>query len=137
MIVLCNLSVRRSKKYIAFCTSGYRSVLAVSILRANGFNAIDIYGGFAAISVYASDLTTTGQVREFYTSIRHGPIVFLFTSTIFCFCIYFVLTLDMSQPKSHDHKNGDLFLRERKLYYFMLTSTHHFLLLGTFIKMYH
>ena len=76
MIVLCNLSVHRSKKYIAFCTSGYRSVLAISILRANGFNAIDIYGGFAAISVYASDLTTTGQVREFYTSIRHGPIVF-------------------------------------------------------------
>ena len=52
------------KKYIGFYTSGYPSVLAVSILRTNGFNTIDIYGGFAAIIVYASDLTTTGQVRN-------------------------------------------------------------------------
>ena len=57
------LSYYRTGKYIAFCTSGYRSVVAASILRKEGFNIQDIYGGFAAISVSASELTTSGKVR--------------------------------------------------------------------------
>ena len=52
----------RGRKYIAYCTSGYRSVIASSILRAEGFDVVDVYGGFAAVSVYAPQITTTGKV---------------------------------------------------------------------------
>ena len=38
------------KTYYIHCAGGYRSVIAASILKANGFhNVIDIAGGFAAI----------------------------------------------------------------------------------------
>ena len=52
----------RDRKYIAFCTSGYRSVIASSILRSRGYNVVDVHGGFAAISVYNPETTTTGKV---------------------------------------------------------------------------
>ena len=42
--------------------SGYRAAIATSILKRAGFKVRDINGGFAAISVYAPDLTTTGKV---------------------------------------------------------------------------
>ena len=56
------LALKRSKRYLAFCSTGYRSIIAVSILRASGINAVDVFGGFAAASVYAPDLTTSGKV---------------------------------------------------------------------------
>lgn len=49
-------------RYIVYCSSGYRSLIGASILRANGINAVDLFGGFAAISVYAPELTTTEKV---------------------------------------------------------------------------
>ena len=41
----------------------YRSAIATSILRKAGFKAQDVIGGFAAVSVYAPEHTTTGVVR--------------------------------------------------------------------------
>ncbi len=42
--------IDKNKKYYIHCAGGYRSVIAVSILKARGFdNLIDIAGGFAAI----------------------------------------------------------------------------------------
>ena len=35
----------KTQRIVAVCRSGHRSVQAVSILKANGFNAIDIAGG--------------------------------------------------------------------------------------------
>lgn len=52
----------KSKRYLAFCSTGYRSIIAISILRASGINAVDVFGGFAAASVYAPDLTISGKV---------------------------------------------------------------------------
>ena len=52
----------RDKSYIAFCTAGYRSAIASSILRRSGFKVSDVAGGFAAVSVYAPEHTTTGVV---------------------------------------------------------------------------
>lgn len=48
--------------YIAYCSTGYRSVIASSILSASGYNVVDVYGGFAAVSVYHPELTTTEKV---------------------------------------------------------------------------
>ena len=48
--------------YLTFCTSGYRAAIASSVLKRAGFKVRDIRGGFAAISVYASDLTTSEKV---------------------------------------------------------------------------
>ena len=43
-------SINRDKTYYVHCAGGYRSMVAISILRARGFdNLIDITGGFAAI----------------------------------------------------------------------------------------
>ena len=56
------LAFKRSKRYLAFCSTGYRSIIAISILRASGINAVDVFGGFAAASVYAPDLTISGKV---------------------------------------------------------------------------
>lgn len=52
----------KSTDYIAFCVSGYRSAIATSLLRRAGFKVRDVYGGFAAISVYAPSHTTSGSV---------------------------------------------------------------------------
>ena len=42
--------IDKNKKYYIHCAGGYRSVIAISILKARGFdNLIDIAGGFAAI----------------------------------------------------------------------------------------
>ena len=57
----------RETEYITFCVSGYRSATAVSLLRREGYKARDIYGGFAAVSVYEPELTTTGQVSQVRT----------------------------------------------------------------------
>lgn len=43
-------SFDKSKKYYVHCAGGYRSMIAASILRANGYeNLVDINGGFSAI----------------------------------------------------------------------------------------
>eukprot|EP00731_Ephydatia_muelleri_P022012 Em0014g603a len=55
-------SLDKSKTYVAFCAGGYRSGIASSILRAEGFKVVDIFGGFAAISTYEPAVTTTGVV---------------------------------------------------------------------------
>ncbi len=42
--------IDRTKTYYAHCAGGYRSMIALSILRARGFdNLVDVAGGFAAI----------------------------------------------------------------------------------------
>lgn len=42
--------IDKNKKYYIHCAGGYRSIIAISILKARGFdNLIDIAGGFAAI----------------------------------------------------------------------------------------
>jgi len=42
--------IDRNKSYYVYCGSGYRSIVAISILRARGFtNLIDVAGGFEAI----------------------------------------------------------------------------------------
>jgi predicted sulfurtransferase len=53
----------RDDKYVAYCTGGYRSTIAASILRKKGFKVQDVVKGFAAISVTAPELTTKGEVR--------------------------------------------------------------------------
>jgi len=54
--------LEKDKSYIAFCTAGYRSAIAASILRRSGFKVLDVAEGFAAVSVYAPEHTTTGVV---------------------------------------------------------------------------
>jgi len=42
--------IDRTKTYYVYCAGGYRSMIALSILRARGFdNLVDVTGGFAAI----------------------------------------------------------------------------------------
>ena len=46
-----NKSLNKSLKYYIHCAGGYRSMIACSILKKNGFdNTIDIEGGFGSIS---------------------------------------------------------------------------------------
>jgi len=52
----------RNTPYICYCAAGFRSSIATSLLNQQGFNARDIYGGFAAISVFNPELTTNGKV---------------------------------------------------------------------------
>ncbi len=47
---------------MAFCKSGYRSIIGSSILRAEGYDVRDIFGGFAVISVNYPEMTTTKKV---------------------------------------------------------------------------
>lgn len=42
-------AIDKSKTYYVHCAGGYRSVIAASILKARGFNVIDIAGGYAAL----------------------------------------------------------------------------------------
>ncbi|MDB0040922.1 MBL fold metallo-hydrolase [Algibacter sp.] len=54
-------NIDKNNTYYVHCAGGYRSVIAVSILKARGFNnLIDVAGGFAAIK--QSDLPTTNFV---------------------------------------------------------------------------
>ncbi len=50
----------KTKTYHVHCAGGYRSVIAASILKARGFNVIDIAGGFAAIK--KTDLPITNFI---------------------------------------------------------------------------
>ena len=53
--------VDKNKTYHVYCAGGYRSVIAISILKARGFDKlIDISGGFGAIK--KTDLPTTDFV---------------------------------------------------------------------------
>jgi len=46
-----NKSLNKSLKYYIHCAGGYRSMIACSILKKNGFdNTIDVEGGFGSIS---------------------------------------------------------------------------------------
>ncbi|AWV97234.1 MBL fold metallo-hydrolase [Arcticibacterium luteifluviistationis] len=40
----------RDKKYTIHCAGGYRSMMAASILKARGFEVVDVKGGFGAIN---------------------------------------------------------------------------------------
>lgn len=62
----------RDTEYIAFCVAGYRSAIAASVLRDQGYKVTDIRGGFAAISVYAPRLTTTGAVSLLTMLLLHA-----------------------------------------------------------------
>lgn len=42
-------SLSKDKTYLVYCASGYRSMIAVSLLRKAGFRAIQVTGGFAAL----------------------------------------------------------------------------------------
>jgi len=54
-------AIDANKKYYVHCAGGYRSVIAVSILKARGFNElVDIAGGFGALK--KTDLPTTNFV---------------------------------------------------------------------------
>ena len=54
-------AINKNNTYYVHCAGGYRSIIAVSILKARGFNnLIDVAGGFAAIK--QSDLPTTNFV---------------------------------------------------------------------------
>ena len=55
----------RSKQYLIYCRSGYRSSIAVSVLKNIGLQATDFVGGFAALNVHAPQSTMTGQVWSF------------------------------------------------------------------------
>ncbi|MEZ0486795.1 MBL fold metallo-hydrolase [Fibrella aquatica] len=54
--------IDRSKTHYVYCAGGYRSMIALSILRARGFdNLVDVAGGFAAIKA-TSKLPITDYV---------------------------------------------------------------------------
>ncbi len=41
-----------SKKYVIYCAGGYRSMIAASILKAMGFDVVDVLGGFNALKTH-------------------------------------------------------------------------------------
>ena len=59
----------KDKKYICYCKSGFRSSTAVSLLEGMGYQASDLFGGFAALSTYAPSLTTKGEPVPMLTNI--------------------------------------------------------------------
>jgi rhodanese-related sulfurtransferase len=52
----------KSKQYLLYCRSGYRSFIGVSVLKSIGLQATDFVGGFAALNVHAPQSTVTGEV---------------------------------------------------------------------------
>jgi len=54
-------SLDKNKKYYVHCAGGYRSMIACSILKRNGFNSpIDVTGGFSAIRNSNFEILTDG-----------------------------------------------------------------------------
>ncbi|WP_223550769.1 rhodanese-like domain-containing protein [Aestuariivivens sp. NBU2969] len=53
-------TIAKNKTYYVHCAGGYRSVIASSILKARGFDVIDIAGGYAALK--STDLPKTNYV---------------------------------------------------------------------------
>lgn len=53
-------SINKETPYYVHCAGGYRSVIAASILKARGFDVIDIAGGYAALK--KTDLPKTDYV---------------------------------------------------------------------------
>lgn len=50
------LAEHRERPVVVFCAGGYRSSLAASLLRANGFTDVsDVLGGFAAVAALGAD----------------------------------------------------------------------------------
>ncbi|XP_062521868.1 uncharacterized protein LOC134196674 [Corticium candelabrum] len=54
--------LNKTKLYVVYCHSGYRSSIAVSVLQNVGLQATDIAGGFATVNVCVPQYTATGQV---------------------------------------------------------------------------
>jgi hydroxyacylglutathione hydrolase len=55
----------KQKTYFVHCAGGYRSMIATSILKANGFeNAINIFGGFSAIINTTIPVISSTQVAH-------------------------------------------------------------------------
>jgi rhodanese-related sulfurtransferase len=51
--------LNKNKSYHIHCAGGYRSVIAISLLKKNGYtNLIDVAGGFTALSETAIPKTT-------------------------------------------------------------------------------
>ena len=46
------------REYVAYCSGGYRSAIAMSFMRARGLKTLDIIGGYRAIQEKAPELTT-------------------------------------------------------------------------------
>eukprot|EP00043_Microstomoeca_roanoka_P009009 m.86131 g.86131 ORF g.86131 m.86131 type:complete len:512 (-) comp14453_c1_seq4:302-1837(-) len=52
----------KSKKYVVYCLGGFRSAIAVSLMRAHGLDAVDIAGGYErGVLDKARDATTAGS----------------------------------------------------------------------------
>ncbi|HNU48166.1 MAG TPA: rhodanese-like domain-containing protein, partial [Bacteroidia bacterium] len=53
----------KSKTYLIFCGGGYRSMIAASLLKKNGFeNIVNVYGGFGKIKDCNISLETSQPV---------------------------------------------------------------------------
>lgn len=51
-------SLDKSKPYYVYCAGGYRSMIACSLMKKNGFsNVVDIYGGYTEIKKINSNIT--------------------------------------------------------------------------------
>lgn len=54
-------ALNRSEKYYIHCAGGYRSVIMASILKARGFDVVNIKGGFKALSATQLEKTSFQQ----------------------------------------------------------------------------
>ncbi|XP_065826908.1 uncharacterized protein [Oscarella lobularis] len=52
----------KTKKYYAYCSSGYRSAIALSLMQSAGFDAYDIVNGFAGIVAHLPERTLHGKM---------------------------------------------------------------------------
>lgn len=56
------MALDKSKKYAVYCLGGFRSAIAVSILRRQGLNAVDIIGGYdRGVLANACEATTADK----------------------------------------------------------------------------